>query len=119
MSCKENSPLLAKMVSCAINYYNDFIKAHKKYRKATEVEKAAILDLKATLLTLDENTDGAAIQTQVFEIGKNHGYEKNMRDWFGALYQVLLGQDQGPRMGSFIALYGADNFIKLIDSKVN
>ena len=115
---KENSPLLAKMVNCAISYYNDFIKANKKYRGATEIEKAAILDLKSTLQNMDKNADAAFIQTQVFEIGKKHGYEKNMRDWFSALYQILLGQDQGPRMGSFIALYGVDGFVKMIEEKL-
>ena len=111
---KENSPLLAKMVNCAISYYNDFIKANKKYRSPNEIEKAALLDLKDVLLNLDKNSDAAFIQTQVFEIGKKHGYEKNMRDWFSALYQILLGQEQGPRMGSFIALYGIDNVEKMI-----
>ncbi|MCE3255666.1 MAG: lysK [Rickettsiaceae bacterium] len=115
---KENSPNLAKMISCAINYYNDFIKAHKKYRESTEAEKTAILDLKSTLQTIDKNSDAATIQTLVFEIGKKHGYEKTMRDWFGALYQILLGQNEGPRMGSFIALYGVDNFIKMIEEKL-
>ncbi|MFT5703769.1 MAG: lysyl-tRNA synthetase class 1 [Rickettsiales bacterium] len=115
---KENSPNLAKMVACAINYYNDFIKAHKEYRNATDAEKSAILDLKTALTKIDKNLGAMEIQTLVFEIGKNHGYEKNMRDWFSALYQILLGQNQGPRMGSFIALYGIDGFIKMVDEKV-
>jgi len=115
---KDNSPNLAKMVDCAINYYNDFIKANKKYRDATDVEKTAILDLKSVLQSIDKASDASTIQTLVFEIGKNHGYEKNMRDWFSALYQILLGQNEGPRMGSFIALYGIDSFIKMIDKTV-
>lgn len=110
----DNSPNLKKMVSCAINYYNDFIKAHKQYREATAAEKVAILDLKTALLAIDKGSDAATIQTLVFEIGKNHGYEKNMRDWFSALYQILLGQNEGPRMGSFIALYGIDSFVTMI-----
>jgi lysyl-tRNA synthetase, class I len=114
----ENSPLLQKMVHCAINYYNDFIKAHKKYRSATDNEKAALQDLKKVLLTMEKNSDASVLQNQIFEIGKKHGYEKNMRDWFSALYQILLGQDQGPRMGSFIALYGVDDFVKMIDGAV-
>jgi lysyl-tRNA synthetase class 1 len=112
---KETSPNLAKMVACAINYYNDFIKANKKYRQANEAEKIAILDLKDALLKIEKSSDASLIQTLVFEIGKNHGYEKNMRDWFSALYQILLGQSEGPRMGSFIALYGVDEFIKMIE----
>ena len=120
---RENSPNLAKMVACAINYYNDFIKANKKYRDATEAEKAAILDLKNALIEQGRTdgfapTDSGEIQTLVFEIGKKHNYEKNMRDWFSALYQILLGQNEGPRMGSFIALYGVDDFVRMIDEKI-
>ena len=119
---RENSPNLAKMVACAINYYNDFIKANKKYRDATEAEKAAILDLKNALVEKwrmqSAPTDSGEIQTLVFEIGKKHNYEKNMRDWFSALYQILLGQNEGPRMGSFIALYGVDEFVGMIDEKI-
>ena len=84
----------------------------------TGEEKAAILDLKAELLKIAENSDAVELQTLVYTIGKNHGYEKNMKDWFAALYQVLLGQNQGPRMGSFIALYGIKGFTKMIDQKI-
>lgn len=114
---KENSPLLAKMVKSAINYYNDFIKAHKKYRDGTDAEKSALQEL---IVKVKDSTsvDGAELQNLVFAVGKNHGYEKNMRDWFLALYQILLGQDQGPRMGSFIALFGKENFIKLVEGKI-
>lgn len=54
------------------------------------------------------------LQNHVYEIGKAHGFE-NLRDWFKALYQVLFGQDQGPRMGSFIELYGVEETVALID----
>ena len=116
----ETSPLLKKMVHSAISYYNDFIKKHKKFKSATDAEKSALQELVATLKEVGHNqqNDGAALQNLVFQVGKNHGYEKNMRDWFLALYQILLGQDQGPRMGSFIALFGIENFIKLIESKI-
>jgi lysyl-tRNA synthetase class 1 len=122
---KENSPLLAKMVSSAINYYNDFIKKNKKYREATKAEKQALDELCELLKNVsdEQKNDAQFLQNIVFEVGKKHGYnnssaqsvagEKNMRDWFLALYQILLGQDQGPRMGSFIALFGIDNFIKM------
>jgi len=112
---------LAKMIHAAINYYNDFIKQHKKYREATEAEKSALRELVNELkkFPTEQSHDGAALQNIVFAVGKNHGYEKNMRDWFSALYQVLLGQDQGPRMGSFIALFGIDNFVKMVEEKIN
>ncbi|MBU6339495.1 MAG: lysine--tRNA ligase [Rickettsiales bacterium] len=118
---KENSPLLAKMVSNAINYYNDFIKKNKKYRSASEAELAALRELKETVNNFpkDQAHDGQALQNMVFQVGKNHGYEKNMRDWFLALYQILLGQDQGPRMGSFIALFGIEAFVKMLDAVIN
>jgi len=112
---EENSPLLAKMVANALNYYNDFIKKNKKFRQATEAEKSALQELIETLknASVEEKNDGALLQNLVFQVGKNHGYEQKMRDWFLALYQILLGQDQGPRMGSFIVLFGIENFTKL------
>jgi lysyl-tRNA synthetase class 1 len=117
----ETSPLLNKMIHAAINYYNDFIKANKKFRPANDAEKIALLDLVNLLqsASFEQKQDGALLQNLVFQAGKNHGYEKNMRDWFLALYQILLGQDQGPRMGSFIALFGIENFVKLVEEKIN
>jgi lysyl-tRNA synthetase class 1 len=109
----ENSPILDSLVGYAINYYKDFIKPNKKYRAATDVERAALSDLQTKLQSMDPATDAQDIQTEVFEIGKAHGFE-NLRDWFKACYEVLLGQDQGPRMGSFIALYGVAESAELI-----
>jgi lysyl-tRNA synthetase class 1 len=114
----ENAPLLSKMVKSAINYYNDFIKAKKEFRAPTSEEKNALIELCEKLKNA-HNFDATSLQNLVFEVGKNHGYEKNMRDWFKALYQILLGQDQGPRMGSFIALFGVDEFVKLAKSAVD
>ena len=116
----ENSPILQKMVVCAISYYNDFIKKNKKYREASEAERSALHELVEVLqsATKEQKNDGALLQNLVFQVGKNHGYELKMRDWFLALYQILLGQDQGPRMGSFIALFGIENFAKLVKEKI-
>jgi len=116
----ETSPLLAKMVHRAIAYYNDFIKKNKKFKTASDAEKSALLELCQSLKDFpkEQAHDGALLQNLVFQIGKNHGYEKNMRDWFLALYQILLGQDQGPRMGSFIALFGIESFVKLAEEKL-
>ncbi len=118
---KDTSPLLAKMLRCAISYYNDFIKKNKKFREATEEEKLALKELCAELqkFPVEQSHDGALLQNLVFQIGKNHGYEQKMRDWFLALYQILLGQEQGPRMGSFIALFGIENFVKLVEEKIS
>ncbi len=117
---KKSSPLLSQMINNAINYYNDFIKSNKKYRTPNNQEKLALQDLANEIKQADDNiiNDASQIQTIIFSIGKKHGYEKNMREWFLTLYQILLGQDQGPRMGSFITLYGRDNFLQLIDQKL-
>ena len=74
-----------------------------------------MMDLHGRLAALDAGVSAELLQNLVFETGKTHGFE-NLRDWFRALYEVLLGQSQGPRMGSFIALYGVDETCKLIAS---
>ncbi len=71
-------------------------------------------DLSSRLKVFAEEPTGENLQTLTFTVGKDHGFE-NLRDWFKALYEVLLGQDQGPRMGSFFALYGLANAITLVE----
>jgi len=109
----ENSPILDRLVGYAITYYCDFVKPNKKYRAPSDVERAALQDLQAKLVNMDVSTTAQDIQTEIYEIGKAHGFE-NLRDWFKACYEVLLGQEQGPRMGSFIALYGIAESADLI-----
>lgn len=108
----ETHPFLAGMVENAIAYYEDFVKPNKQFRAPSDEERKAIEDLRGRLAAFAG--EGAEVQNLVFEVGKDHGFE-NLRDWFKALYEVLLGQSQGPRMGSFIALYGVDNMVALID----
>jgi lysyl-tRNA synthetase class 1 len=110
----ENAPLLARLVDHAIAYYRDFVKPAKRYRGPDDVERAALEDLLAELKALPDEADGEAIQTQVYEVGKRHPLP-DLRSWFRALYEILLGQSQGPRMGSFIALYGLAETITLIE----
>ncbi len=117
----ENTPFLDGLVGYAIQYYKDFILPNKKYRAPDEREAKA---LKALADKLDNMEDGLAAEeymSAVFAAGKENGYEKDeLRQWFQALYQILLGQDQGPRFGSFIALYGhtktADLIKKALDN---
>ncbi|MBL4613953.1 MAG: lysine--tRNA ligase, partial [Magnetovibrio sp.] len=110
----ENSPILASLVGYAINYYADFVKPNKKFRAPSDAERAALEELKSKLAAMEAGTSGKDIQTEVYEVGKAHGFE-NLRDWFKACYEVLLGQEQGPRMGSFIALYGITETVTLIE----
>lgn len=110
----ENAPILGYLVEHAINYYNDFVKPSKQYRPATDREAKAMDDLVTRLKALPEHSEPQEFQNAVYAVGKEHGFE-NLRDWFRALYEVLLGQSQGPRMGSFIALYGRDETVALIE----
>jgi lysyl-tRNA synthetase class 1 len=110
----ETTPILDRLVGHAIRYYQDFVKPYKRYRAPSETERAALQDLRQRLDTLPATAEAEAIQTEVYEAGKAHGFAK-LRDWFKALYEILLGQQQGPRMGSFIALYGLAEFKTLLD----
>jgi lysyl-tRNA synthetase class 1 len=112
----ETEPMLDRLAGYAINYYEDFVLPAKRFRAPTEQEHAAFADLAARLKALPaDSTDGEAIQNQVYEAGKAGGFEP-LRAWFQALYEVLLGQTQGPRFGSFAAIYGLANTIALIES---
>ncbi len=109
----EASPILDSLVGYAIRYYRDFVKPTKKYRKPSEVERAALADLLEQLETLPQDADSEAIQTQVYEVGKRHDFP-DLKSWFKALYEILLGQEQGPRMGSFLSLYGLSESARLL-----
>jgi len=109
----ETHPELDKRLDYALAYFRDFIAGSLVHRAPNEVERAALADLDARLAALAEDADAEAIQFEVYECGKAHPFE-SLRDWFKALYETLLGTSQGPRMGSFIALYGIANSRKLI-----
>ncbi len=104
---------LDELIGLAVNYARDFVVPTLQRRAPTETEAAALRDLDAELAKLPAGSDGEAIQNIVFEVGKRHPFE-SLRGWFQALYETLLGSSQGPRMGSFIALYGIDNSRRLI-----
>ncbi|MBI1261957.1 MAG: lysine--tRNA ligase [Rhizobiales bacterium] len=109
----ENQPRLDQMVGYAINYFNDFVKPGKTYREPSVKEQAALADLADRFAAAPEHSTAEDLQNIVYEIGKGHGFEP-LRDWFKALYEVLLGEEQGPRFGSFAALYGVRQTEKLI-----
>jgi len=110
-------PLLARLIDHAIAYYRDFVRPEKLYRTPDVMEREALEDLAASLATLPEPS-AEAVQTVVFEVGKRHPF-KDLRAWFGCLYQVLLGQREGPRFGGFVALYGIPETIALIRSALS
>ncbi|MEN5176772.1 lysine--tRNA ligase [Brevundimonas diminuta] len=111
----ESEPVLDRLMGYALNYYEDFVKPSKTYRLPDDKEKAALLDLAERLKGLPaDTTDGEAIQSEVYAVGKAHAFDP-LRAWFGALYEVLLGASQGPRFGSFAAIYGLTQTIELIE----
>ena len=113
----ESMPFLDDLIKHALAYYRDFVKPTKEYRKPTEQERAALDELYEALGKLEAGAAADVIQTEVFEVGKKHNFTE-LRAWFGALYEILLGQKEGPRMGSFIALYGIENMRDLIREKL-
>ena len=98
----------------AVRYYNDFVKPEKVFRAPTDKEREALETLRDALAAYDGPVDGDALQQVVFDVGRDRF--DPMRDWFKALYEVLLGASQGPRFGGFIALYGVENTVALIDA---
>ena len=108
-------PLLDQLVGYAIAYYDAFVKPAKRFRAATDAEAAALRALDAELARATPEANGEALQNMVYEAGKAHGFADNLRGWFQAIYEVLLGQSQGPRFGSFIELYGVTETRALID----
>lgn len=133
----EGNPDLDAAAGFAVRYYQDHVKPTRSFRLPTDQERAALEDLLAALKDKDAalgqiakknaamgNTDPLPevnfasedfLQSVVFAIGKNHGFEP-LRDWFKALYEVLLGASDGPRFGGFIALYGVEDSIALIEA---
>jgi lysyl-tRNA synthetase class 1 len=109
----ETQPLLSRLVDHAIAYYRDFVRPTKHYRQPNPVERVALEDLATTLEALPDGADAEAIQNVVYEVGKRHNFAE-LRSWFACLYQVLLGQQEGPRFGGFVALYGVAETIALV-----
>jgi lysyl-tRNA synthetase class 1 len=109
----QSHPMLARLVGFALRYYQDFVKPHKRFRAPEPVEAKALEDLLQALEALPPEAAPEEIQNLIYEVGKAYDYA-NLRDWFKALYEILLGQEQGPRLGSFFALYGLDESRALI-----
>jgi lysyl-tRNA synthetase class 1 len=108
-------PFLAQLVDHAVAYYRDFVRPAKTFRQPDAVERAALSDLAAALAALPADSSAEDIQTVLYDVGKRHPFPE-LRAWFGCLYQVLLGQAEGPRFGQFVALYGITETIALIEA---
>ncbi|MEL6476910.1 MAG: lysine--tRNA ligase [Pseudomonadota bacterium] len=108
----ESHPGLDAAAAHAVQYVKD--KVVKEFRAPTEQEAAALTDLRERLSGWNGGTDAEELQSLVFAVGKEHGFDP-LRAWFSAIYEVLLGAKQGPRFGGFIALYGVEETVALID----
>jgi lysyl-tRNA synthetase class 1 len=113
----ETDPELDRLAGFVIRYFHDRERPLRRFREPDEAERAAMLDLYQRLGEMNDSHDAESLQTLAYEIGKAHTFE-NLRDWFKALYEVLLGASQGPRFGSFIALYGVEKTRALIAEKL-
>ena len=115
----ESNPILDSLTMHAIKFFKDKLKPKKIYKKPNEKEKKALTKLAQSIEKINDSTPPEEIQTVVYSVGKENGYEKNLRDWFKLIYQVLFGDIDGPRMGFFISFFGVQETIKLIKDKIN
>ncbi len=111
----QTHPDLDAAAGFAVRYYNEFVKPAKAFRAPDAKERKALEDLRNRLEAWDSGLDPEELQSMVFAVGKAHEFDP-LRDWFKALYEVLLGASQGPRFGGFIALYGIEETVALIEA---
>jgi lysyl-tRNA synthetase class 1 len=122
----QTHPKLNEAVAYAINYFRDFVLPEKKFRKPTQDERKALTDLRDALANLPAGATAEQIQDVLYDVGRRPPFLDDKKkakdgkpgvslDWFNMLYQVLLGQEKGPRFGSFVAVYGVANTIDMID----
>ena len=111
-------PILDGLVGYALKYFEDIVKPKKKHRKPNDKEKKALQDLVSRLEKCKEQMDPEAIQTIVYSVGKDNGYKENLREWFKAIYEIIFGDKDGPRMGFFISFFGVKESIELINKYI-
>ncbi len=115
---EKNYPIFDSLVSYAIKYFNDVIKLQKNYKKPNKDEKLALEELIKTLEKCSDQMSPEDIQTMIYSTGKENGYSENLRDWFKLIYQVVFGEENGPRMGFFISFFGVKETKELIMKKI-
>ena len=111
-------PIFDNLINYAIRYFNDVIKQTKKYKKPNQEEKKALEALIKSLENCNENMKPEEIQTKIYTVGKENGYKNNLRDWFKLIYEVVFGDENGPRMGFFISFFGVNETKQLIIDKI-
>ena len=114
----KSHPILDGLTEHAINYFKDKVEPNKKFKKPNLNEKKALENLVIKLKQIDTSLKPEEIQTFVYSVGKENGYERNLRDWFKLIYEVVFGEENGPRMGFFISFFGLNETIELINNKI-
>jgi lysyl-tRNA synthetase class 1 len=114
----KSHPELDRLAEYAIRYFDDFVKPAKVYRAADAIEREALTKLSEALTALPPDADGEAIQNVALNVARRiERYQDHSKQspeggpgvsvaFFQMIYQVLIGQERGPRFGSFAALYG-------------
>ena len=115
---EKDYPIFDNLIGYAIKYFNDVIKLKKKYKKPNPTEKKVLESLINKLDLCNDKMSPEEIQTLIYSIGKENGYEENLRDWFKLIYEVVFGDENGPRMGFFISFFGVQETKKLIQDKI-
>ena len=116
---EKDHPIFDDLIEYAIKYFNDVIKLKKIYKKPNEKEKIALEALIKALDKCDDSMQPEDIQTNIYTVGKENGYKENLRDWFKLIYEVVFGDENGPRMGFFISFFGVQETKELIKDKLN
>jgi len=116
---KKDNPIFDKLIDYAIKYFNDVIKLKKIYKKPNDTEKVALEALVNALEKCDDDMQPEDIQTNIYTVGKENGYKENLRDWFKLIYEVVFGDENGPRMGFFISFFGVQETKELIKDKIS
>ena len=111
-------PIFDNLINYAIRYFNDVIKQKKSYKKPNDEEKKALKALIESLESCNENMQPEDIQTKIYSVGKENGYKENLREWFKLIYEVVFGDENGPRMGFFISFFGVNETKQLIKDKI-
>ena len=114
----EDYPILDGLTYYAINYFKDKVEPNKKFKKPSSNEKKALENLVSKLSDIKQNLKPEEIQTIFYATGKENGYEKNLRDWFKLIYEVVFGEENGPRMGYFVSFFCLKETIELIQDKI-
>ena len=115
---EKNHPIFDNLIGYAIKYFNDVIKLKKKYKNPNGEEKNALKALIKTLENCNDEMKPEDIQTLIYSTGKENGYAENLRDWFKLIYEVVFGEENGPRMGFFISFFGVNETKQLIEDKI-